>query len=244
MWIVLFHPQNLLVLVVDLCSLWVYFLKVRLLWTVMFLAWQDYLREAGQRLHRRAGCAVQPAGGGDLAQHSLLRLQHWWAGLRQAAAASGEGLYLSSLSPTSIFAVGLHWWKEYNCPHQLCSTSRRQFPSFSFGPAVSVLTQSLMKGLRIHWNVLVDRDELGVESESSWGNNQDLWEFSTQSLSLFLRGPVSYQWTHADEIEVWGHWGSPGWKIGGNLVCAFCEKSLVWKKRPVKEVTHNPLIQG
>lgn len=86
MWIVLFQPQNLpVVLVVDLCSFWVYFLKARPLWPVMFLAWQDYLREAGQRLHRRAGCAVQPAGGGDLAQHPLLRLQHRWAGLCGAA---------------------------------------------------------------------------------------------------------------------------------------------------------------
>lgn len=92
MWVVLFQPQNLLVLVVDLCSLWVYFLKARLLWTVMFLAWQDYLREAGQRLHRRAGCAVQPAGGGDLAQHSLLCLQHWWAELRRAVTGGLQNL--------------------------------------------------------------------------------------------------------------------------------------------------------
>lgn len=244
MWIVLFQPQNLpVVVVVDLCSLWVYFLKARPLWPVMFLAWQDYLREAGQRLHRRAGCAVQPAGGGDLAQHPLLRLQHRWAGLCGAATGGLRNLEDGFNFPPFPPRPSLVWV----CVDEKSTVIGVSFARHPEGSSLaSVLAPPYLCSARALWK------DLGfIETCRRTGRSLELTlrvlEETTKtledfplSLSLFLRWPVSYQWTHADEIEVWGHWGSPGWKIGGNLVYAFCERSSVWKKSSKRSNTQSP----
>lgn len=45
---------------------------------VLWFVFQDHLREAGQRLHWGKRHSVPPARRGNISQHPLLCLQHWW----------------------------------------------------------------------------------------------------------------------------------------------------------------------